>query len=238
MFKDILLLSMTRILRDFISLFYPRNCINCKVILSSAEEHICFHCMIDLPLAEFHKYDQNPMMQKLCTVPRLKMAFAYLLFTRGGIAQKMVHKIKYARMPELGYQLGQWFGYNIKDTLSTHDVDIIAPIPLHRSRLKQRGYNQSERIATGLSDSLCIPCAPDLMTRCVHNPTQTRKSKADRWINTERLFEVAGDEQVKGKHVMLVDDVLTTGATMESALQQLVRSGASKVSVACLASKS
>lgn len=227
---------MTQLLRDFISLLYPRNCISCQRILITQEEFLCFHCVMSLPKANCHLKKPNPILEKLCSTPKICHGYAYLGFSARGIAQKMIHKVKYENLRALGSCLGQWFGHEIIDSVHLSGVNLILPVPLHKDRLKARGYNQSDLIAQGLAEVLELPLRTDLLTRERHTSTQTKKSKTERWVNVENLFKVSDLEYVKGKHILLVDDVITTGATIESAAQELVRSGCAKISIACLAS--
>lgn len=223
--------------RDFISLFYPRNCINCKRNLSSQEEHICIHCVLSLPYANFHLYDENPIRSKLYSIFQIENAFVYLLFARRGIAQKLIHKLKYDGMQDLGVMMGSWFGHYISAQIKDAGIDLIVPIPLHKSRLKQRGYNQCDAIANGLSQALNIPYVTNALQRTSANVSQTKKSKASRWLNVESLFQATDQQLVEKKHILLVDDVITTGATIESACEALISNGASKITIACIASR-
>jgi ComF family protein len=226
-----------RILTDFISLFYPRICIYCKRVLISKEEFLCLHCRLTLPTTGIHKNANDGLFKRLMVITNLHEVHSYLNFNKGGIAQKILHEIKYKGQQELGKSIGEWFGYHILDKIKESNIDLIVPIPLHVAKRKRRGYNQSELIALGLSNSLDIPCEPNLLIRTKHTSTQTKKGKTERWLNVENIFALnTRNIDIENKHILLVDDVITTGATIESAGYMLNRNGIAKISVACIAS--
>lgn len=226
---------MNRILTDFISLFYPRTCIGCNRTLISKEEYLCLSCKLNLPTTEFHADTSNPIKKRLPTIHNLHTVFAYLKFGRRGIAQKLLHQVKYNGQEKLAVAMGEWFGYHIKKTTDTLHIDMIVPIPLHQAKLNRRGYNQSELIANGLGDTLGIPVESNIIKRKKDTATQTKKSKTDRWLNVDSIFEQNGNGAADQKHILLIDDVITTGATIESAAAILNEGGASHISVACIA---
>lgn len=226
---------MNRILTDFISLFYPRTCIGCNRTLISKEEYLCLSCKLNLPTTGFHTDGTNPIKQRLPSIENLHTVFAYLKFGREGIAQKLLHQVKYNGQEKLAISIGEWFGYHIKEKTETLNVDAIVPIPLHKAKLKRRGYNQSELIATGLGEALGLSVEDKLLKRKKDTATQTKKSKADRWINVDNIFELNDHAEINQKHILLIDDVITTGATIESAAAILNEGGASHISVACIA---
>lgn len=226
---------MKRILTDFLSLFYPRTCICCNRTLLSKEEYICMHCRLDLPLTNFPVLGDNPLRKHLLTINNLEYVFAYLKYVRNGSAQKLLHELKYKDQRELGIMLGKWLGYHILEKSLSLELDVIVPIPLHRKKLKKRGYNQSALIAEGLSDILGIPWEVDILERRIYTSTQTKKGKTDRWVNVNSIFQMNKSIDVKYKHILLLDDVITTGATIESAAKTLIENGCEKISIACIA---
>jgi ComF family protein len=224
-----------RILTDFISLFYPRICINCNRSLISREEFLCLHCKLNLPTIAFQKIASNHLYKRLQVIGNLNEVHSYLNFNKGGIAQKLLHEIKYKGNEELGVRIGEWFGYYIFNKTIASNIDMIVPIPLHPTKRKRRGYNQSELIARGLSESLKIPCETKLLKRTKYTSTQTKKGKTERWLNVKDIFKIDTNENLENKHVLLVDDVITTGATIESAAHLLNQYGVSRISIACIA---
>jgi ComF family protein len=203
---------MLQLLADFVNLVYPKVCFLCNRPLVRTEEHVCLSCQLDWPV--LLDDPKNPsLLQKFSFQPKVTGAWAYLEYIKGGMAQRMVHAIKYKQRDDLAVWLGETMGekwVGIEAPLP----DIIVPLPLHQSRQKHRGYNQSERIASGFGQILHVPVCSDLVKRVRKTETQTKKSKVGRWQNIEDVFEIARPEEIKGKSVMVLDDVVTTGATL------------------------
>lgn len=216
--------------RDFISLIFPQNCINCQQSLISEEKYLCTACKIDLPLTNDFKNETNELFVKFSFEPKVKTANAFLYFHQRGITQKLLHQLKYNRKKDLGVLLGVWFAPQLKSL----DVDFIVPVPLHRSKLRKRTFNQSEQIALGLSEGLEAEVKQHLIKRNVATQTQTRKSKVQRWTNMENVYSQI-KEDIAGSSVLVVDDVITTGATTGMLCQRLVEANVNQIHVACIA---
>lgn len=223
------------ILSDFLSLLYPQYCFTCHTSLYQGEQYICTKCIADLPKSGHHLLNDNPLHQRLLNVQSLKFAFSYLKFVKSGKVQKLMHYYKYKNFPEIGETLGRWFGKDIQEAGIAHDWDLIVPVPLHQKKLKKRGYNQSAYFGRGLAYSLNLICLENAMQRIKFSTTQTRKGKVERWKNVEQIFAVADIENIQNKHVLLVDDIITTGATLEACALQLENEGARSISVATIA---
>jgi len=163
------------------------------------------------------------------------LASSFLLFQKKGSVQKLLHALKYRSKPEVGHLLGKWYGQDLKKNRSFIDCDLIIPVPLHKKRLRKRGYNQSEFIARGLAEELNIPVLNEVLLKKRFTETQTFKSRAERWENTLRSFEINNEELIKNKRILLVDDVITTGATTEACIIQLNKASGAPVSVASIA---
>jgi ComF family protein len=155
-------------------------------------------------------------------------------FQKKGHFQHMIHAMKYRGVKELGKELGKLMGYEMADSVFS-ETELIVPVPLHPEKLQKRGYNQSEWIAWGIGEALHKPVHNGILIRVIANETQTRKSRFDRWINVENVFRIRKPEAIQGKHVLLVDDVVTTGATLEACAHVILRIPGTKVSVATLA---
>ena len=216
--------------RDFVSLIFPQNCVNCQQSLISEEKYLCTGCKIDLPLTNDFQNESNELLAKFSFEPKVKTANAFLYFHPRGITQKLLHQLKYNRKKELGVLLGKWFAPQLKGL----KIDFIVPVPLHRSKLRKRTFNQSERIANGLSDGLETEVKQYLITRKIATQTQTRKSKVQRWTNMENVYSEV-NEDIAGSSVLVVDDVITTGATTGMLCQRLVEAGVYQIHVACIA---
>lgn len=224
----------SQIFLDFFTLFIPAKCINCGLNLNKYEKYVCQSCLYKIPKTNFFDDLNNPVSQIFWGRVNLERTFAYYYFTKGGCLQKLVHEIKYRGAKDLAFQLGRDFGTFLSEK-STCKFDLVCPVPLHRQKEKLRGYNQSDWLARGLSSSLGIGYEKDLLKRKVFTSTQTKKNRQQRWDNVKDAFELGNKSLAKNKHILLVDDVLTTGATLEACAMKLLEIEGSRVSVATLA---
>lgn len=204
------------------------------MLLQRHEKSICTACLFNLPRTEFHLDRENFVEKLFWGKVKLEFATSYLNFVKGGSVQRIMHKFKYRGYREVGRHLGQRFGADLALTPFSK-VNAIVPVPLHKKKLKKRGYNQSEELAQGLSKSLEKPVITNILMRSINTDTQTKKSKFDRWRNVSNIFSVRDHETFAGKHVLLVDDVVTTGSTLEAAAAEVLKCKDAKVSVATLA---
>ena len=223
------------VIQDFVSLFFPHYCMACSGALVKGEDILCTACLIDLPKTNYHLRMENQIKNKLSGRLPLKHGWAFLKFRKSGIVQHLLHQLKYNNHPEVGVKLGQAYGLELLHMGFDKEFDMIIPVPLHTSRQRQRGYNQSAQFALGLSEALKIDWNDSISIRKQATATQTHKSKAERWDNVKDVFSVKGLDVIKNKRVLLVDDVITTGATLEACGQHLVESGCREISVACIA---
>lgn len=223
-----------RIVEDFISLFFPRYCLSCAVALVKGEETLCARCIFDLPKTHYDPED-NPVKDRLVGRLPLVYAFAFLKFTKGGHVQRLLHELKYHHHPEIGVKLGKVFGQELKERGLADAFDLIIPVPLHDSRKRKRGYNQSARFAEGLSHVLGVPWDESISIRQTKTATQTNRNRWQRWENVKDVFSISPSSALKGCRVLLVDDVITTGATLEACGMHLLGSGCSELSIACIA---
>ena len=227
--------NLNTLVEDFISLFFPRYCLACSGPLVKGEEIMCTRCLGDLPKTNYHLHSENPVMNRLAGRLPLKHGFAFLKFRKSGIVQNLLHELKYNNHPEVGVRLGQAYGHELLQSGIDKEFDLIIPVPLHASRKRQRGYNQSAKFAAGLSEVMKIKWDESISVRTQSTATQTRKSKAERWENVRDVFSVDIHGNIKGKRILLVDDVITTGATLEACGQHIVSCGCGELSVACIA---
>ena len=222
-------------LHDFISLFFPQLCATCGKNLFKSESTICTQCFYHLPYTNFHLDDENRVVRQLYGRIPFESAAAFLYFAKGSKVQNLIHGLKYNNKPEIGTRLGEMYGQKLKAIEKFKEIDLILPVPLHPKRLKKRGYNQSEYFAMGLSNSLEIPLRSDILVRPVATSTQTQKSRFSRFENMKDVFSISNSELLQGKHVLLVDDVLTTGATVEACALELLKVQALRISIASIA---
>ncbi len=227
--------SALHLLEDFVTLFFPNHCLGCSNSLFKGEEILCTRCILDLPKTGYHEQIENTIKSRLIGRIPLMYAMAFLKFRKTGVVQHLLHQLKYNNHPEVGVRLGKLYGKDLVDAGFENRFDLIIPVPLHKSRKRRRGYNQSEKFAEGLSQLLQLPCDESIVERAVKTTTQTRKTKIERWENVKDVFQIKQPEKIIGKRILLVDDVITTGATLEACGQQLLNFGCTELSIACIA---
>jgi ComF family protein len=221
---------------DFVSLFFPKYCLGCDRALVKGEDMICTLCMLEMPQTDYHKSSENPLSHRLSYRIPIKHAMALFKFSKNGRVQQLLHRLKYRNHPEIGVTLGRFYGEKITNESDIKEkVDLIIPIPLHPARRRKRGYNQSAKFAEGLSERLDLPFTDDILERRIKTETQTRKSKLSRWENISGVFGVKEPGLLKGKKILLVDDVITTGSTLEACSQVLIDQGCEQLNIACIA---
>jgi ComF family protein len=221
------------LLNDFFSLFFPDYCFGCKGGLVRGEDVLCTFCISELPKLDMHRA-QYAIAERFEGRLPVTNGWALLKFQKAGIVQNLLHELKYNRHPEIGIKLGKMLGASmVKET--PPPISIIVPVPLHISRLRLRGYNQSSMIAQGIAQVLGVPWQEGTIVRTTATQTQTKKSKWDRLDNVRQSFQVSRADMLQNKHVLLVDDVITTGATLEACGEKIIQAGAASLSIACLA---
>jgi ComF family protein len=221
--------------KDFISLFFPNYCFGCNQSLVKGEDTLCTNCLLELPKTNYHLTEENPIKNKLIGRLPLKHALAFLKFRKSGIVQHLMHQLKYNNQPDVGVKLGRSYGLELARHGYQSEFDVIVPVPLHASRQRKRGYNQSAKFAEGLSEALGIPWDESISIRTSTTGTQTKKSKHERWENVRSVFDINDNQKIKDLRILLVDDVITTGATIEACGQHLIDSHCRELSIACIA---
>ena len=220
---------------DFISLFFPRSCFICGNSLFKNEEVACTRCLLHLPETHFHREPENPVFQIFRGRIHIESAASFYYYKKGGSVQQLIHRMKYQGHREIGIYLGKLYGQKLKEEPRFSSVDTIIPIPLHRKKEKKRGFNQAEMIAIGLAESMKKELDTKSVIRVVASSTQTKKSRYKRWENVSEIFRLTDSKALENIHVLLVDDVITTGATMEACLLRLQTAPGIKLSVASIA---
>jgi ComF family protein len=223
------------ILRDFLNLFFPKICASCGNSLFRHEEVICDFCEFHLPQTNYHLYPDNPVSRIFWGRAEIEGGAAYYHFNKGNRVQHLVHLLKYKGRKDVGIYLGRQYGSCLRDSSSFDSVEVVIPVPLHRKKMLKRGYNQSEQFAIGLAGAMRIPVDTATLCRIKPTETQTRKSRFKRWENVAEIFAVSDPLSLIGKHVLLVDDVITTGATLEACINVLKQIHGIRVSVAAIA---
>jgi ComF family protein len=223
------------IINDFVSLIYPRKCEACGNVILKHETFICSFCYVNLPRSNYHKFIDNELHRTFAGRLPTQENMAFYLFEKSGKVQRLLHHIKYENQKELAEFLGISYAQELLKDKPSLIFDFIVPIPLHENKLKNRGFNQSEYFAKGLSCGLQVPINIRGLSRIVESSTQTRKRKFQRWENVEGIFQLTDKEIFRNKHILLVDDVVTTGATIEAAWMAVKDVEGIKISVACIA---
>lgn len=226
---------LTRLLADLLDLIYPRTCTGCNQPLIGDEDQLCFKCLLSLPRTDFHKFQKNEVSRIFLGRIRMQRASAYLYFQKGGIVQSIMHHLKYQNSPETAVFMGELMGREMNGSLFMGDIDLIIPVPLHIQKRRKRGYNQSEMIARGLATETSIAMDPENLTRVTATSSQTRKSRFERWLNVESIFKVKEPHKLENTHILLIDDVITTGSTVEACAWELSKIKGVSISFLALA---
>lgn len=216
-------------------LLFPHLCVTCGDKLIEQEQLICLNCLHHLPRTNFHLQAENPVARLFYGRVRIEFATSFFYFSKGSIYQSLIHNLKYKGMKELGAEMGKHFGIDLLQSAEYATIDFICPVPLHPQKEKKRGYNQSWWIASGIATQMQIPLSDDNLKRVTFTDTQTKKNRFERWQNVEGIFELTNPEAYSGKHILLVDDVVTTGATIEACAQAILSKTNARVSIATLA---
>lgn len=221
-------------LNSLTGLIYPNLCVGCNGVLLAAENMLCTACIQGLPETHFHLEYDNHLEKTFWGRVNLQRAFAFLTFRKQGIVQHILHELKYGNNPELGVMLGRMYGSKLRD--AGISFDYVVAIPLHPKKLKLRGYNQSDCFAQGLCESLNSHHLKDVVIRKKATETQTRKNRFERWLNVGEVFAISNPDLLQQKSVLLVDDVITTGATIEACAQPILACtpNLSVASIACV----
>lgn len=220
---------------DFISLIYPDTCCACGKCLMSQEQHLCIICRAMMPQTRFHRHKENRLSGIFWGRQNIETGTALYYFHKGGKVQRVIHHFKYKGNIALGHYLGKKLGQNLATSELYRPVNCVIPVPLHPDKERIRGFNQSTVIANGIAESMKIECRTDLLIRSQHTETQTKKDRLQRWQNVSAVFETPNPALLERKSILLVDDVVTTGATLEACVEALLRIRGTKVWIATLA---
>ena len=224
-------------LEKLFSLFFPRLCAACGKSLIPVEELLCLDCISDLPRSGYWLREENAVTRLFGAFPEAKIehASSYLYYTKESPYHQLLIRLKYKGATQIGFELGRWFGNELKNAPLYQSVEAIIPVPLHPKKERKRGYNQSELFAIGIAAVTGWSLETGVLVRTRHTPTQTRLNREERQKNVAAAFTLAQKERITGKHILLVDDVLTTGATLQTCVKELLKVPECKVSVATIA---
>lgn len=222
-------------IKNLLNLLFPTACTGCSKTLLESEHLVCTHCRHDMPFTHHHLDENNETVKKFRGRLPLEHASSVVYFHKEGIVQELIHNLKYRGKEEIGTLIGQWYAQDIKDVEALKTVTEIVPVPLHKKRLRQRGYNQVAKFGKALAEGLGKDFNNDLLLRTMHSKTQTKKNLEARAEIISEAFDVKPTEADKGKHFLLVDDVITTGATLEACGKALLKIPGARVSIITMA---
>lgn len=220
---------------SIIHLFYPSICYGCENEIIEHDELLCMSCTQSLPYTSFEHIPDNPVAKLFWGRCKITAGFSIFYFIEKTPLQKIIHQIKYKNEKVLGVHMGRLMGYRINELKKNIHFDMCIPMPLHPKKEKIRGYNQSALLTKGIEEVTGIPTALNVLKRTTFTSTQTKKNRIDRWLNVEHAFNISDPESIRDKHILLVDDVITTGASIEACVHTLLAHQAAEVSVAGLA---
>ncbi|MES2239483.1 MAG: phosphoribosyltransferase family protein [Bacteroidota bacterium] len=221
--------------KSIINLFFPKSCSGCDAILLANEKVICTICRHNIPLTNHHLLAENEAFKKFYGRVSVEYASAFLYFHKKGIVQQLIHNLKYRGHEEIGTVLGYWYSDDLQEIIFNLKADDIIPVPLHPKKYRERGYNQVTTFGRSLSENLNLNYNDNILFRKVYSKTQSKKNLLGRSENIESIFDVHFNENHHNKHFVLVDDVITTGATLEACARALLKIPGAKISIICMA---
>ena len=224
------------IFKDIGAFLFPRYCLGCGQIISHQEQFLCVACRHELRQTHFHLLsdERNPMIKKFWGRVVVQKAAALLYYEKGTVSQRLIHALKYHDRQQVGLWLGQWYATELFQTAYFAEVELVLPVPLHLKKKKKRGYNQVTLFAREIATQLQVPYMEDILIKQQYNSAQAKKHWLERQKSSKEQFVLKDTTTIAGKHILLVDDIVTTGATLTQCATLLIGAGA-KVSFACMA---
>lgn len=229
------MLQINRLANDVISLLFPELCNGCGTHLYDGEKEICSKCLYDLPFTDDYLFKENRVARQLWGRLPCNAAMAMLYFKKGTKVQNLIHSLKYKDKTSLGVKLGNNLGERLQRSEFYAGIDLVIPVPLHPKKERLRGYNQSKYIADGIAEVLNVRVSDTHLSRQIATSSQTKKSRYSRYENMQEVFKISNAEELKNLHILLVDDVITTGATLEACGNALLKANINKLSIAAVA---
>ncbi|MEY8849937.1 ComF family protein [Psychroserpens sp. XS_ASV72] len=220
---------------NLLNLFFPKVCLSCQNYLTDNEVHICTSCRHQLPLTNFHFDNENAVHKMMYGRVKLEQATALLHFSKKGRVQRLMHNLKYKGQEVVGQVLGEWLGEELQASEQYKSVDVVVPVPIHPSKLRKRGYNQVAKFGKALAQALNAEYVDSVLLKSKSTATQVFKDRLTRSATVEEGFSLFKPEIIKGKHILLVDDIITTGSTLEACSQALLKAKDVKLSIATMA---
>ena len=222
-------------LKSIINLFFPKVCYACHNLLNDNEDTICMDCRHDLPITNFHFDNKDSVAKVLYGRAKIENGTALFRFEKKGNVQRLIHNLKYKDHKHIGFVLGNWLGGELKTLESYKNIDVVIPVPLHKNKLKKRGYNQVALFGQQVAEALNADYLDDVLVKVTNTKSQVNKKRLARWTNSDELFTLKNIEAIDNKHILVVDDIITTGATLEACISVLNQAKNIKISIATMA---
>lgn len=221
--------------QSLINLFFPKVCYACNFLLSDNEKYVCTSCRHKLPVTNFHFNNDDTVKRVFYGRVPIENATALLRFEKKGLTQTLIHNLKYKGFEDIGLFLGNWLGSELKQTNAYSNIDLVIPVPLHKKKLRKRGYNQVTIFAKQIAKHLDAEYVEDVLVKTTNTSSQVNKSRISRWFNNQEIFGAMNTHKLNNKHILLVDDIITTGATLEACSEILQKNNGVKISIATMA---
>ncbi|RLD29119.1 MAG: ComF family protein [Bacteroidetes bacterium] len=221
--------------KTIVNLFFPKVCYGCRHLLTDNEIHICTNCRHNLPVTNYHFENNNTVEKVFYGRVKIEHATALLRFEKKGIVQQLLHNLKYRGHEVISTLLGEWLGNELKTVEVYSTIDIVIPVPLHKNKLQKRGYNQVAKFGVEIAKALNAEYIDSVLLKTTATKTQVFKKRMSRWKNPNQVFSIKNKALIKGKHILLVDDIITTGATIEACSNILNKADGIKISIATMA---
>ena len=222
-------------LKPLVNLFFPKVCYACHNLLDDNEDSICLDCRHDLPVTNFHYEANDSVIKVLYGRAKIENGTALFRFEKKGPVQQLIHNLKYRNHETIGFVLGNWLGGELRELEAYQNIDVVIPVPLHKNKLKKRGYNQVAKFGQQIAEALNASYRDDVLVKITNTKSQTTKSRLTRWLNNDELFALKNMDAIDNKHILLVDDLITTGATLEACANVLNQVKSIKISIATMA---
>jgi len=221
--------------KSVVNIFFPKVCYACLGTLNDNEDAICVDCRHDLPVTNFHLDDSDAVKKVLYGRCKIEHGTALFRFEKKSLVQQLIHGLKYRGYQNIGFVLGNWLGGELQELEAYRDVDVVVPVPLHKKKLRSRGFNQVEKFGQQIAEALNAEYLDQVLVKISNNKSQTTKGRIARLINSDELFALEHSELIESKHVLIVDDLITTGATLEACILILNQAKNIKISIATMA---
>lgn len=230
-----IIIFIDQMIKNLLNLFFPKVCVACHHLLTDNEEHICTSCRHELPLTNYHFEGDDPVKKVFYGRVKLQRATALFRFQKKGKVQMLLHNLKYRGHERISEFLGSWLGSELAESTNYKNVDIVIPVPIHKQKRRTRGYNQVTKFGEQIAKSLGAEFNESILVKKNRTATKVFKERRRRWDRSEESLDLINAEELSGKHILLVDDLITTGATIEACSNVLLKAQNIKLSVASMA---